>query len=390
MIDGQILFGYLICWGMVGGGFGSQIGYSYWLVVLCDGSFQLVVGVFDFDFECGCQFGVKFGVVVECCYFDYVMMFDVEVCCFDGICVVLIVMLNNMYFEICCVVLNVGLYVVCEKLLCFMIEEVEVLQCLLVEKNWIVGVVYGYLGYQMIEQVCEMIVCGDFGEICIVQMQFVYGFYSEGVEVVSVVVCWCVDLKFVGLSYVFGDIGMYLLYIFEVMVLVLKIWWLMCLWQSFVKSCVLFEDNVFMIMEYDIGVIGYVWLSVVNVGLMYGQKVCVIGLKVSIEWWDEYLNQLCYEIQGQFVQVFDCGMLYFYLYVLCEDCIGVGYLEGLFEVWLNFYVCFVFVMDVVDCGDMVVVKVICILDVYVGVEGVCWVENCVCLVDVGSVWVDYC
>lgn len=83
-------------------------------------------------------------------------------------------------------------------------------------------------------------------------------------------------------------------------------------------------------------------------------------------------------------------MDYFDLLVCQDDCIGGGYFEGLFEVWLNFYCCFVIVMDVVDCCDEVLLVDFWYLDVCVGVFGVCWVENCVCFVDNGVCWVDFC
>lgn len=76
MIDGQILLGHSIPWGMVGGGLGSQIGYSHRSAALRDGSFRLVAGAFDIDAERGRQFGVKLGVDAARCYPDYRAMFD--------------------------------------------------------------------------------------------------------------------------------------------------------------------------------------------------------------------------------------------------------------------------------------------------------------------------
>lgn len=137
-------------------------------------------------------------------------------------------MLNNIYYVMCWVVLEVGLYVVCEKLLCFSSEEVDEL---VVFSQWwckIIGVIYGYVGYQLILQVWQMIVDGLLGDICIVNMQFVYGFYVQLVEQENVSICWWVDFCFVGFSYVLGDLVIYLLFLVEIMVLQLKIIWLMC------------------------------------------------------------------------------------------------------------------------------------------------------------------
>ncbi|MBU9522180.1 Gfo/Idh/MocA family oxidoreductase [Burkholderia multivorans] len=389
MIDGQILLGHSIPWAMVGGGLGSQIGYSHRSAALRDGSFRLVAGAFDLDPARGRQFGVKLGVDAERCYPDYQTMFDAEAKREDGIRAVSIATPNNTHFEICRAALNAGLHVVCEKPLCFTTQEAEALQRLAVEKNRIVGVAYGYSGHQMIEQAREMIARGDLGEIRIVQMQFAHGFHSEGVEAESAAARWRVDPKFAGPSYVLGDIGTHPLYIAEVMVPWLKIRRLMCSRQSFVKSRAPLEDNAFAIMEYDTGAIGYVWSSAVNAGSMHGQKVRVIGSKASVEWWDEHPNQLRYEVQGQPAQVLDRGMPYLHPHALREDRIGAGHPEGLFDAWSNLYARFALAMDAADRGDADALERIRFPDVHAGVEGVRWVENCVRSADAGGVWVDY-
>lgn len=53
MLNGLKFLFCFLCWGMVGGGGISQIGYSYCCVVLCDNVYILLVGVFDVNVECG-------------------------------------------------------------------------------------------------------------------------------------------------------------------------------------------------------------------------------------------------------------------------------------------------------------------------------------------------
>ena len=50
------------------------------------------------------------------------------------------------------------------------------------KRNKIVGVTYGYAGYQMIQQARQMIADGLLGEIRIVNMQFAHGFPNQAVE----------------------------------------------------------------------------------------------------------------------------------------------------------------------------------------------------------------
>lgn len=73
-------------------------------------------------------------------------MFVEEVKRQDGIEVVLIVILNGIYYEICKVVFEVGVYVICEKLLFFILVEGQEIKVFVEKKGKIVGVMYGFLG----------------------------------------------------------------------------------------------------------------------------------------------------------------------------------------------------------------------------------------------------
>jgi predicted dehydrogenase len=389
MISGEKCIANSIRWAMVGGGRGSQIGYIHRSAALRDSTFVLVAGAFDLDPERGRAFGVGLGVAPERCYPDYQAMFEAEAKRADGIQAVSIATPNNTHFEICKAALEAGVHVVCEKPLCFTVEEAQELRKLAADKNKVVGVTYGYAGHQMIEQARQMIARGDLGEIRIVNMQFAHGFHSEAVEQANPATRWRVDPKFAGPSYVLGDVGTHPLYLSEVMLPDLKIMRLMCARQSFVKSRAPLEDNAFTLMEYDSGAVATVWSSAVNAGSMHGQKIRVIGSKASIEWWDERPNQLSYEIQGRPAQVLERGMGYLYPDALADDRIGAGHPEGLFEAWSNLYYRFAMAMDATDRGDTALLETIRYPDIHAGVEGVRWVENCVRSADKGGVWVDY-
>lgn len=389
MISGEKCIANSIRWAMVGGGRGSQIGYIHRSAALRDSTFVLVAGAFDLDPERGRAFGVGLGVAPERCYPDYQAMFEAEAKRADGIQAVSIATPNNTHFEICKAALKAGVHVVCEKPLCFTVEEAQELRKLAADKNKVVGVTYGYAGHQMIEQARQMVARGDLGEIRIVNMQFAHGFHSEAVEQANPATRWRVDPKFAGPSYVLGDVGTHPLYLSEVMLPNLKIKRLLCARQSFVKSRAPLEDNAFTLMEYDSGAVATVWSSAVNAGSMHGQKIRVIGSKASIEWWDERPNQLSYEIQGQPAQVLERGMGYLYSHALADDRIGAGHPEGLFEAWSNLYYRFAMAMDATDRGDRALLETIRYPDIHAGVEGVRWVENCVRSADKGGVWVDY-
>lgn len=119
---------------------------------------------------------------------------------------------------------------------------------------------------------------------------------------------WRVDPRFVGPSYVLGDLATHPLFIAETMLPKFKVTRLLCSRQSFVASRAPLEDNAFVMMEYDNGVVGTLWASVVNAASIHGQKIRVVGSKASLEWWDEQPNQLRYEVQGEPVRILERGM----------------------------------------------------------------------------------
>jgi predicted dehydrogenase len=337
MINGEKKVERPIRWAMVGDGRGSQIGYIHRSAALRDNNFQLVAGAFDINPERGKDFGVNLHVSPERCYPDYRKMFEEEAKRDDGIEAVSIATPNGTHYEICKAALHAGLHVICEKPLCFTIEEAKELEDLAREKNRVVGITYGYSGHQMIEQARQMIAKGELGEIRIVNMEFAHGFHCEPVELNNPSTKWRVDPKFVGPSYVLGDLGTHPLFLSEVMLPNMKIKRLLCTRQSFVKTRAPLEDNAYTLMEYDNGAVGKVWSSCINAGSMHGEKIRVIGSKASIEWWAEQPNQLRYEIQGKPAQILERGMDYLYSEALEEDRISGGHAEGLFEAWSNLY-----------------------------------------------------
>ncbi|MEE4125035.1 Gfo/Idh/MocA family protein [Pseudomonas viridiflava] len=389
MINGSKRISCPVRWAMVGGGANSQIGYIHRSAALRDQNFALIAGAFDIDPERGRAFGEQLGVDPERCYPDYLQLIEQEARRPDGIEAISVATPNGTHFSITKAALEAGLHVVCEKPLCFTLEEAETLREISRVNQRIVGVTYGYAGHQLIEQARQMIAAGELGEIRMVHMQFAHGFHSAPVETQNQATQWRVDPRTAGPSYVLGDVGTHPLYIAEVMLPELKIKRLQCNRQSFVKSRAPLEDNAYTLMEYEGGAMGWVWSSAVNAGSMHGQKVRVIGSRASLEWWDERPNQLSFEVQGQPAQILERGMGYLYPGALLDDRIGGGHPEGLFEAWSNLYYRFALAMNATTRGDAATLQALRYPDINAGVEGVRWVQRCVESADQGGIWIDY-
>ncbi|MEE4907809.1 Gfo/Idh/MocA family oxidoreductase [Pseudomonas alliivorans] len=389
MINGSKRISRPVRWAMVGGGANSQIGYIHRSAALRDQNFALIAGAFDIDPERGRAFGEQLGVDPERCYSDYLRLIEQEARRPDGIEALSVATPNGTHFSITKAALEAGLHVVCEKPLCFTLEEAETLKEIAKANQRIVGVTYGYAGHQLIEQARQMIAAGERGEIRMVHMQFAHGFHSAPVETQNEATKWRVDPSVAGPSYVLGDVGTHPLYIAEVMLPELKIKRLQCNRQSFVKSRAPLEDNAYTLMEYEGGAMGWLWSSAVNAGSMHGQKVRVIGSRASLEWWDERPNQLSFEVQGQPAQTLERGMGYLHPDALLDDRIGGGHPEGLFEAWSNLYYRFALAMNATARGDAATLQSLRYPGIDAGVEGVRWVQRCVESADQGGIWIDY-
>ncbi|MEE5055648.1 Gfo/Idh/MocA family oxidoreductase [Pseudomonas alliivorans] len=389
MINGSKRISRPVRWAMVGGGANSQIGYIHRSAALRDQNFALIAGAFDIDPERGRAFGEQLGVDPERCYSDYLQLIEQETRRPDGIEALSVATPNGTHFSITKAALEAGLHVVCEKPLCFTLEEAETLKEIANANQRIVGVTYGYAGHQLIEQARQMIAAGELGEIRMVHMQFAHGFHSAPVEAQNEATKWRVDPSVAGPSYVLGDVGTHPLYIAEVMLPELKIKRLQCNRQSFVKSRAPLEDNAYTLMEYEGGAMGWLWSSAVNAGSMHGQKVRVIGSRASLEWWDERPNQLNFEVQGQPAQTLERGMGYLHPDALLDDRIGGGHPEGLFEAWSNLYYRFALAMNATARGDAATLQSLRYPGIDAGVEGVRWVQRCVESADQGGIWIDY-
>nr|WP_245150921.1 Gfo/Idh/MocA family oxidoreductase [Pseudomonas fluorescens] len=204
MINGSKTLTRPIRWAMVGGGEHSQIGYIHRSAALRDRNFELVAAALDIDPARGRTFGEQLGIDPARCYSDYLSLFELEAQRADGIEAVSIATPNGTHYAITRAALEAGLHVICEKPLCFTLEQAEALRTLAQTKGRIVGLTYGYAGHQLVEQARAMIAAGELGDVRMVHMQFAHGFHSAPVEAQNQATQWRVDPRQAGPSYVLG------------------------------------------------------------------------------------------------------------------------------------------------------------------------------------------
>lgn len=390
MLNGEKLIQRPLRWGMVGGGRTGQVGYKHRTGALRDNmAYQLVCGAFDIDAARGRDFGVAIGVDTSRCYADYKTLIAEEAKRPDGVEVVSIATPNFTHFEITKACLEAGLHVICEKPLFFTVKECEEIAALAAKKGRIVGVTYGFTGHPLVHQMAAMVKKGLLGDIRIVDLEYTHGFNSGDDVGAPEAVKWRTNPKTAGPTFVLGDIGTHLYYLSEVVLPHLKIEKLLCDRKAFIPTRAPLEDHATVLMHYDNGARGRLWVSSVDAGNMGSQRYRFVGSKASVSWSDSHPDQLIYEVQGEPNRIMHHGMPYLEQESLACDRMGALHTEGLGDSWSNIYLWIAQAIDAKSRGDEKFLKTHHYPGIQAGTEGVRWLENCVRSANAGATWVDF-
>ncbi|PIO99233.1 Gfo/Idh/MocA family protein [Pleomorphomonas carboxyditropha] len=390
MLNGEKLIRRPLRWGMVGGGRTGQVGYKHRTGALRDNTaYRLVCGAFDIDPARGKDFGVNIGVDADRCYADYKTLIAGEAKRADGVEVVTVATPNFTHYEITRACLEAGLHVICEKPLFFTVKECREIEELAARKGLVVGVTYGFTGHPLVHQMAAMVKKGILGDIRIVDLEYTHGFNSGDDVGASEAVKWRTNPKTAGPTFVLGDIGTHLYYLSEIVLPHLKIEKLLCDRNAFISTRAPLEDHATVLMHYDNGARGRLWVSSVDAGNMGSQRYRFVGSKASVSWSDAHPDQLIYEIQGEPPQILHHGMPYLEKESLACDRMGALHTEGLGDSWSNIYLWIAEAIDARNRGDEAFLKTHHYPGIAAGTEGVRWLENCVRSADAGSVWVDF-
>ena len=373
-------------WGMVWGGQGSQIGYSHRDAASRDGLMQLVAGAFDIDAERGRSFGDSLGVEGPRCYASYQAMFTAEALRPDGIQVVSIATPNSSHYAVAKAALQAGLHVICEKPLTIRLEDAQELQALAQQKDRVLGVMYGYTGYEMVQQARAMVQNGEIGAVRVVHMEFAHGYHAAEVESADPGTKWRVTPAISGPSYVIGDLATHC-YQMGALVSGLEVETLSCVRRSFVASRAPLEDDAHVMLRYKGDAVGMLWASAVNIGSAHGFKLRVVGEKGSIAWWDEQPNQLKVAFVGKPEMTYERGHGYLDASARFER-VGGGHPSGYFDAWANLYRRFALAMSPEPEARALLADQ-WFPSAHDGVDGVRFMLRCVASADNASQWVNF-
>ena len=276
-----------IRYGMVGGSMQAFIGEVHRKAINFDPRVELVAGCFSTREALNKETGETYGLDPERVYADYKVMAEKEAARDDGIDFVSIVTPNSTHYPVAKAFLEVGINVVCEKPLCFTVEQAEDLKATAEAKGLLFGVTHGYTGYCMSRVMREMVAEGKIGKVVSVNAEYAQDWLLDELDPDNKaelnMAVWRTDPKMTGASNCVGDIGTHIEN-YVAFITGLKIKRLLATTNTYGKAL---DLNANIIVEYDNGANGAYWCSQVAAGHCNGLAVRIYGDKGSLEWAQE-------------------------------------------------------------------------------------------------------
>ena len=327
----------IIRYGMVGGGMKALIGEVHRKALKFDNRVELVAGCFSSHADRNAEVGVEYGLDPARVYANYEEMAKAEAAREDGIDFVSVVTPNNTHYAVCKAFLEAGIHVVCEKPLCFTVEQAEELQKLSREKGLLFGVTYTYTGYVMSKVMKEMIAEGKIGKVVSVNAEYaqdwLLGELATGNNTQTNIAVWRTDPAISGAANCVGDIGTHIEnYVHYVTGL--KIKRLIATTNKYGKAL---DLNANIIVEYENGVNGAYWCSQVAAGHYNGLAVRVYGDKGALEWAQEDPEHLRYTPMDGATQLLARGTGCIREKAAAQGRLPSGHPEGLVTAFANIY-----------------------------------------------------
>ncbi len=325
--------------GMVGGGQGAFIGAVHRMAAAIDGQIELVCGAFSSNPERSKASGKDLFIPEDRVYSNYEEMILKEKELPEGerMDMVSIVTPNHVHFPPARMALEHGFHVICDKPLCFNMEEAYALQKLVKESGLIFALTHNYTGYPMVKQARDMIANGDIGEVRKVMVEYPQGWLSTFLEADedNKQAAWRTDPKRSGIAGAIGDIGTHAENLAEY-ISGLQIEE-MCADISTIVDGRLLDDDGNVLLHFENGARGILTCSQISAGEENALNIRVYGEKAGLEWHQMEPNTLWVKWLDKPVEMLRTGVGELYPSAQAHTRIPAGHPEGYLEAFANIY-----------------------------------------------------
>ncbi len=322
--------------GMVGGGYGADIGKTHRVAMRLDDRYTLVAGVFGRDPGRSAELAASLGVPVDRVYRDYREMAEVESARADGVDVVAVTTPNDSHFEIASAFLRAGIHVVCEKPLTTSSRTSAELVRLARDQGLLLAVPHCYSAYAMVRHATSMVREGKLGRLRHVDVEHASGWASTSLELQGHKQAgWRMNPDVAGRASVVADLGTHAYHLLRYLT-GLRAEQVSAQMDTFVAHRRVF-DNATVSLRLTGGVSGRLWASMAATGHNHGLRIRVFGDEGSLEWQHEDPHHLLLQNVAGETTILAQGTE-----SLSEEAarltrVGLGHPEGFIEAFGNFY-----------------------------------------------------
>ncbi|MDA9901021.1 Gfo/Idh/MocA family oxidoreductase [Gammaproteobacteria bacterium] len=321
---------------MIGGGPNAFIGEVHRLAARMDNRFELVAGCFSADYLKSIKFGIGLGLDSERIYRTPSEMASAEAEKENGIEVAIIVTPNNLHFDQAKTMIQAGFHVICDKPITSDLKQAEELERLVDSGGTRFMVTYNYSGYPMVREAREIISSGRLGKLRVVQVEYPQDWLATDIEASGQKqAAWRTDPSQAGEGGAIGDIGTHAYHLAE-FVTGEKPHSLLADLDSFVLGRVL-DDNAHILLRYESGLKGMLWVSQIACGHENGLQLRVYGDQGSLEWHQEAPNFLEFKPLGGPTNTLSRGGPGLGTFANESIRIPAGHPEGFIEGFANLY-----------------------------------------------------
>lgn len=373
--------------GLVGGGLGSFIGRVHVTAAVLDNRASLVAGAFSSNPEKSKASAPGYDVCEKRAYGSFEEMIAAEKEREDGIDFVSVTTPNHVHFPVAKAAVEAGLNVICDKPMTFDLAEAEELLKVVEGSDVVFAVSHNYTGYPLVRLAREMCLNGDLGEIQAIRSNYIQGWLRTRLEESDQKqAAWRTDPSKSGAAGAFGDIATHAYNLGRFMTGLLPDQ-VSCHLKTFEEGRQL-DDYGHAVIQMENGGLMTVTASQISHGRENDLFIEVDGTKGAFQWRQENPNELIFRQNGEAHKVYtrdpNAGWMTPTAAGSCR--LPSGHPEAFFEAFGNVYRAAYDAMAARAAGETVERKDTLYPNIYDGVEGMYFIQQCVASSKEGGAW----
>ncbi len=375
---------------LVGGGQGAFIGRVHATAAVLDNRAELVAGALSSDPARAKASAPAYDIKADRAYGSVPEMIAAEKAlpADKRIDFVTVATPNHTHFAIAKAAVEAGFNVVCDKPMTFDLKEAEELQKAVEKSGVVFALSHNYTGYPLVRQVREMILGGELGEINAFRSNYIQGWLRTRLESSDQKQAkWRTDPKQSGIAGCFGDIGTHAYNLGRYMTGLLPAD-VSCHLKVFEPGRSL-DDYGHAVIRMENGALGTVTASQISHGRENDLFIEVDGTKGAVTWRQENPNELIVRRNGHAHQIYTRnGGPYLSALSGASSRLPAGHPEAFFEAFANVYRYAYDSMADRAAGKKFETRDTIYPNVYDGVEGMYFIQQCVASSQENGAWVN--